>query len=136
MKETAFYLGLGALLTHELDAMSNHEWRLLPGLGGLPDDTAMTVFVALHVPLFALLIGLVASTRPGVRRVSRLVVAGFLVVHAGLHLWFTGRPEYEFSSLLSETLIFGGALCGALYLVLATRDRPETISGHARGRRT
>lgn len=122
MKDVAFYLGLGALLTHELDAMPNHEWRLLPVLGGLPDQTGMMVFVALHVPLFALLIAAIASERPTMRRVSRLLVAGFLVVHAGLHLLFSGRADYEFGSWLSETLIFGGALCGALYLVLAGRE--------------
>ena len=30
MKDVIFYLGLGAPLTHELDAMTDHEWRVLP----------------------------------------------------------------------------------------------------------
>ncbi len=122
LKEAAFYLGFGSLLTHELDAMSNHEWRLLPVLRALPDETGMMVFVALHVPLFAVLLALVASSRPRMRRLSRLAVAGFLVLHAGLHVLFMGHQGYEFSSWLSETLIFGGALCGVVYLVLALRE--------------
>ena len=45
MKDTVFYLGLGTLFTHELDAMPNHEWRVMPLLGRLPDDTGMLVFL-------------------------------------------------------------------------------------------
>jgi hypothetical protein len=51
----AFYLGLGCLFAHELDAMTQSEWRLLYVLRSLPDATAMPWFVALHVPLFGLL---------------------------------------------------------------------------------
>jgi hypothetical protein len=49
-----FYLGLGLLFTHELDAIVQGEWRLLYVLRSLPDEQAMPLFVALHVPLFAL----------------------------------------------------------------------------------
>ncbi len=55
IREIAFYLGLGSLFTHELDAVPNHEWRGLPLLGTLPDETGMWVFIAAHVPLFAIL---------------------------------------------------------------------------------
>ena len=119
--ETAFYLGLAVLLTHELDAMTHHEWRLLPLLGGLEDDVGRTVFVALHVPLFAGIIAWIASTRSRIRVLGRLAVSGFLVVHAGLHLAFTGHADYGFSSLLSIVLIFGGAFFGAVYLALHFR---------------
>ena len=44
MKKIILYLGVGALFTHELDAMTNHEWRVLPltsflgeELGSLPN---------------------------------------------------------------------------------------------------
>ncbi len=30
IRNVAFYCGFGALFTHELDAMTNHEWRVLP----------------------------------------------------------------------------------------------------------
>lgn len=118
MKDIVFYLGLGTLLTHELDAMPNHEWRVLPLVGALPDDVAPIVFVALHVPIFAALLALVGSSDPRTRSLSRLGVGVFLVVHGLLHVAFMGHAAYEFSSLLSQTLIFGGAAFGALYLVL------------------
>ena len=119
--ETAFYLGLAALFTHELDAMTHHEWRLLPLLNHLRDDVGRVTFVALHVPLFAAIIAWIASTRPRVRSLGRLVVSAFLVVHAGLHLLFTGHPDYTFHSALSYSLIFGGAICGAVYLGMRFR---------------
>jgi Family of unknown function (DUF6713) len=124
LKDLIFYLGMAALFTHELDAMPNHEWRGLPILQALPDETAMGLFVAAHVPLFALLIAAVASTTPRIRRLSRLGIAAFLVVHGALHLLSMGQPSYEFSSALSNLLIFGGSACGALYLALEAWRRP------------
>jgi len=123
MRDILFYLGLASLFTHELDAMPNHEWRGMPGLGSLPDDVAMTWFVVLHVPLFAGLIALVASGTPRTRTLSRLVVGAFLIVHGVLHASKMGDPTYEFSSLLSQALIFGGAVLGAAFLTLEVRAR-------------
>jgi hypothetical protein len=122
MKELAFYLGLGALFTHELDAMPNHEWRGLPLVGALPDDVGMAVFVALHVPLFAGVIALVASRNARIRAVSRAGIAAFMVLHGVLHALSMGDPTYEFSSALSNALIFGTAVLGVTYLVLERRS--------------
>ncbi len=123
MKDIAFYLGLGSLFTHELDAIPNHEWRGLPLLRALPDETAMVVFVAAHVPLFAVLIALVASSIPRTRKLSRLVIGAFLLLHGLLHALSIGQPSYEFSSTLSNVLIFGASAFGAVYLALEGRDR-------------
>ncbi len=120
IRDGAFFLGLGALFAHEMDAVPNHEWRGLPLLGTLPDETALPVFVAAHVPLFAILVALVASTNDRVRATARLAIGVFLVLHAVLHVASSSEPTYEFSSALSHGLIFGGAACGALYLALAT----------------
>ena len=118
IRSIAFYLGLGALFTHEIDAIPNHEWRGMPLLGTLPDETGMWVFIAAHVPLFAILIALVASQHERIRWLSRLVISVFLVVHGLLHALSASDPTYEFSSGLSRLLIFGGAALGAVYLVL------------------
>jgi hypothetical protein len=118
IKDLAFYFGISFLFTHELDAVPNHEWRGLPLLRALPDDTGMVVFVAAHVPLFAALIALVASPSHRLRTWSRLGVSAFLVVHGLLHASSMGQPTYEFSSTLSNLLIFGGSAFGALYLIL------------------
>lgn len=96
---------------------------MLPLVRSLPDDVGMAVFVALHVPLFAVLVALVASARPRVRRLSRIGIATFLIVHALMHRLFTDHPSYEFSSRLSEWLIFGGAALGAAYLAMELFDR-------------
>jgi len=122
-REFAFYLGIGSLFTHEIDAVPNHEWRGLPLLQLLPDESAMVVFIVAHVPLFAVLIALVASSNARVRALSRLGIAAFLLVHGFLHASLVGRATYEFSSTLSSLLIFGGSAFGALYLVLEAKAR-------------
>ena len=84
----------------------------------LPDETGMLVFIVAHIPLFALLVGLVASSNAQVRANSRLFISGFLVIHGVLHALFANHPDYEFSTLLSNLLIYGTAACGAMYLVI------------------
>ena len=118
MSNLFFYLGLGTLFTHELDAISNHEWRVLPILRSLPELTAMNTFILLHIPVFAVLVALVASTNVQLRERSRLGVSIFLVVHALLHFWFRNDVSYEFASTMSNVLIFGGALLGAVHIAI------------------
>ena len=122
MKNVFFYLGLATLFTHELDAFSNHEWRVIPILQSLPELVAMNTFILLHIPLFAALVALVASTNAVLRKRSRLGLSMFLIVHALLHLWFRNDVNYEFASAMSNILIFGGAIFGALYLAISYRD--------------
>jgi hypothetical protein len=122
MRNALFYLGLGTLFTHELDAIANHEWRIMPILRSLPEQAGLNTFVLLHIPLFAVLIALVASNDERLRRLSRLGVSAFLLIHAGLHVWFANEAGYEFASAMSNALIYGGALVGGLYLVISFRD--------------
>ncbi len=126
LKQACFFLGLGMLFTHELDAMPNHEWRVLPLLRALPDETGMTVFVLAHIPLFALVVALVASDVPRTRRLARLGVGAFLVMHGVLHALYMSHPAYEFASAMSGFLIFGGAALGLAYLLLEARDHRAT----------
>lgn len=118
LASAVFYIALALLLTHELDAMTHHEWRLLPGLASLSDDTGRLVFVLGHVPLFAIVVGFVASLNPRIRRRARLAVAVFVAVHAGLHQAFTGHPDYGFVAASSQLLIFGAGALGLVYLLL------------------
>ena len=121
MKNFWFLLGLGFISTHELDAVIQHEWRLLYVLRSLPEAVAANAFIALHVPLFAGLVWLTHHPQPRWRESSRLVLMGFLVVHVGLHLRLSGDALYSFHSPLSKALIFGGGLCGALYFLALLR---------------
>lgn len=125
MKEIVFYLGLGTLFTHELDAVFNHEWRVMPLVRVLPEDIGAMVFVAAHLPLFAGVMALVSGTTPRMRRNSRFGIGIFLVVHALLHTLFRSHPAYEFSSILSNSLIFGGAILGIVYLILEGIERQK-----------
>ena len=123
MKQLVFYIGLGMLFTHELDAMPNHEWRGIPILRAMPDDMGMWVFLVAHVPLFAVVIGFVASLNVRVRALTRVVVSAFLLVHGVLHAVSTGAASYEFSSLTSQVLIYGAAALGLVYLLIEGRAR-------------
>lgn len=123
LQNSIFFLGLATLFTHELDAMLNQEWRVLPLLSWLPDSSAKQVFLFAHIPLFAVLTALVSSRNIRRRLQAMAAISAFLVVHGILHLLFSTDPAYEFGSTTSNILIFGGAGLGALYLVLRYRDR-------------
>lgn len=123
MKNLLFVLGFSFLASHELDAVTQSEWRLLYVLRGLPDELAETLFVALHVPLFALMVWLYQHPRERLREGSRLALAVFLVIHVGLHLRLQADPLYSFHDLLSKALIWGGGICGLLYLLRLWSER-------------
>jgi dipeptide/tripeptide permease len=125
MKNVFLYLGVGLLFTHELDAMANHEWLVLPLTSWLSAETGQLVFVLAHIPLFAILVSLLASQRLHIRRRTEFGLCLFLVAHGVLHAAFMRHEHYAFESWLSNVLIFGGAICGLGYLVL---DRRKPIT--------
>jgi len=118
MKYLAFYLGFGTLVAHELDSMFNHEWRVVPIIRSLPDETGMIVFISAHIPIFAILVALISSKSSKTRRTTRISIGLFLVLHGLLHILFKSHPAYEFSSMFSYALIFGGSVLGITYLFL------------------
>ena len=119
-----FFLGLSFLLCHELDAVAEAEWRLLPVLSGMDDVDAYPLFVWLHVPLFALVLWWTGSTSAVVRRRSQLAVDAFLVIHAVLHTALHSHEDYTFHSTLSLACIYGAAAVGLLHGLLAWRAGP------------
>ena len=120
-----FSLGLALLLTHEMDAMTHSEWRILPLTSWLQDQTGMFYFVIMHVPAFALILWLTASTSPTLRWRAQAGIDIFLMVHVGLHTLFSGHPEYHFDGLLSLALIYGAGVFGLLHLMLILAHRPS-----------
>ena len=56
MTDLLFYLAFAGLVTHELDAVHKHEWRLLFVLRAMPDESARRAFILIHIPLFAALL--------------------------------------------------------------------------------
>lgn len=116
MEQIFLFGGLSLILTHELDAVRQREWRIFPGLARLGDEAGFQAFTALHVPLFlALLWGLFAG---GLDRGLADGLSLFLVVHVGLHLLALRHPENRFTSPLSWALIAGAGLCGAIDLLV------------------
>lgn len=128
MKNFIFYLGLALLFTHEMDAMPNHEWRVLPVLRSFPETTAEAAFVLAHVPLFALTIAFIASLNVRIRSLAQKLASAFLLIHAALHLAFSSHPDYAFSSLLSNLLIYGAAGCGLAYFLILAAQTQQHIA--------
>lgn len=128
MRIALYYLGLACLFTHELDAITHSEWRLLFVLGNMPDATALPLFVVLHVPLFFSIMWLSQHQNARVRNVTQVTVASFLVVHAALHLRLSSAPTYEFHGTLSRALILSAAVFGIAFLLARWRSRPRAES--------
>ena len=118
IKSTVFYVGLALLFTHELDAMPNHEWQVLPVLRNLTDSVGEATFVLAHIPIFAIVIACIASLNINIRSMARDIACAFLILHAFLHFAFSGHPAYQFNSVLSNSLIYGAALCGIAFLLV------------------
>lgn len=117
MRNLFFQLGFSTLLAHELDAMMQAEWRLLFVLRRFPDLLARHIFVALHIPVVAVLLWLTQHPSSLVQRWTRIVLSSFMVVHAGLHWNLRNHPLNTFMSLLSLSLIYGAGLLGFIYIV-------------------
>ena len=114
-------LMLAVLFTHELDAMTQSEWRLLYVLRSLSDEQGRWWFVAIHIPLFWALVALTHHADDHVQRASRIGVAAFCIIHALLHWRLVSDPLSTFSSTLSWSLILGAAALGGAYLGMAAR---------------
>ena len=116
-RHALFYLAFAFLMGHELDAMTQQEWRLLPLLNLMDGEAARAAFVAIHVPaIFALLWW---NGRGGA--VFHAAFGGFCAIHAGVHWAFHGHPLYTFHRALSEAMIGGAGIVGAALAVLSLR---------------
>ena len=117
MRSLLFHLGFSSLLAHELDAITQAEWRLLFVLRRFPDLLARSLFVTLHVPVVALLLWLTQHPSGVVRRWARVGLASFMTIHAGLHWNLRNHPLNTFTSPFSLSLIYGAGLLGLIYVV-------------------
>lgn len=122
-KHVLFYLGLSLLACHELDAVARHEWRLLPILDLLPDETGQTVFVVAHIPLFLVIFWLTGHRSPTIRHRSQLAIDAFLVVHAIAHFAKSNHQLYEFEGPLEWLFVYGAAVVGGSHLFVSVRRR-------------
>jgi len=96
-----FFINLAWLMTHELDAIQHHEWRILPLTSWMNEEWGYRIFVMAHIPLLA---GLMAMSRV---HEFQIAFDMFLVIHAGLHWLFRDHPQNTFNNRLSSVLIVG-----------------------------
>lgn len=126
MNDLLFHLAFAALVTHELDAVHRHEWRLLFVLRTMPDEAARRTFILIHVPLLATLFWLVAYPVESVSFWTMLGLDVFMIVHADLHRRLSSHPKYEFHTPTSRFIIYGAAVLAAVHLfsTLFTQSAP------------
>ncbi len=118
VSDLIFYAGIALLITHELDAIQRHEWRIFPFICRLRDDVAYHVFVILHVPLLVLLLWLISHPSENVRFWFQVTMDVFFIVHMGLHSLLKNHKMYEFKTVFSRIIIILIALVGLVHLVL------------------
>ncbi len=118
-----FYLGLSFLFAHELDAIKQHEWRIFPGLSNLEDNLSYQLFVALHIPLFVLILWLLCHPSEQIHFWFQLSIDGFLIIHLGLHHFFKSHDKYEFTQQFSKIIINLAALTGLIHLILLFAEK-------------
>jgi hypothetical protein len=107
-----FLVAMAFLFVHELDAIQQHEWRFFFALLPVSDTTAYRIFIAAHVPLFVLIIWNMPSSS------FQTAFDLFLIFHAVLHWALRNHPKIKFNDRFSQFWIFGGALLGAIHLVM------------------
>lgn len=109
-----FIINVAWIMTHELDAVQQHEWRVLPLTSWMSEEWGYRVFIMLHIPLFVLLMVGIES------RDFQFGFDIFLLIHVGLHWLFRHHPAYTFDNALSQFLIVGVAplAVGHLFLMM------------------
>lgn len=112
-----FLFAICFLLAHQMDAVRCQEWSILPLLNRLEDDAGYLAFVALHIPLYALLLW-IPFGGDDLNRTVIIILNLFLVFHAGLHVVLRNLPENRFGSPFSWSLFMGAGVFGAIDLLL------------------
>lgn len=110
-----FLAGLACLLAHELDAIQQQEWRFFFARIPISDRAAYQWFTGLHVPLLVFILWNLPSPS------FQIGLDVFLMIHAVLHGLLRNHPLIRFNSGFSRLWIFGGALIGAVHLLLLSR---------------
>ncbi len=118
-----FYVGMSLLVAHELDAVLQHEWRLLPVLSGLDEQTAASTFILIHIPALTILYWSAAHDRKQIREPVRLGVDGFLIAHALIHLAVQNHEAYTFHPPIETITVFGGGVAGLLHAAMVKIPR-------------
>ncbi len=116
LNDMLFYLGIALLLTHELDAIQRHEWRIFPIIRKLKDEIAYYWFTILHVPLFVLLLWLICHPSENTRFWFLISMDVFFIAHMVLHKLLNSDKKCEFVGFFSKAIIFSMGIVGMVHL--------------------
>jgi hypothetical protein len=114
MADVLFWAMISAFITHELDAVKRHEWRVLPLTSFLPERVGEQVFIWMHVPLLLILLWF---SREGANTTFAQVFSSFAIFHVLLHWLFRKHPAYEFNNFSSWAIIVLTGVLGAAHLI-------------------
>ena len=121
--DLSLILAVALLAVHEMDAMTHAEWRLLPVLGGMDDDTAREAFVFLHIPLYVGVFWAVFVS--SWKQLAGRLFSAATIAHAVAHLLLSGHEHYTFIAPIETITVYGAALAGLAHLALSFRGPPE-----------
>ncbi|MFK7924508.1 MAG: DUF6713 family protein [Bacteroidia bacterium] len=113
MNDLIFYFGITLLLLHEMDAVRQKEWHIIPAWRNLKDETGYIIFLLIHIPLYVPLFLIPCS--------GENVFVGmdiFLIFHGVFHFLIRNNPNLHFKHWYSWFCIGGAAVVGALHLIL------------------
>ena len=113
MSALLFHIMLAFFLTHEMDAVKRHEWRVLPLFSLMPERLGALLFIWLHVPLIIIILWYGAGNPESFFAQG---LSSFAVAHAGIHVMYRKHPAYEFNNAGSWILIALTAAFGTAHL--------------------
>lgn len=95
----------------------------LPGLSSLPDDTARSLFIWLHIPLYAGLLWVMfcATWRLLAGRIFSIA----MIAHAIAHFALSRHELYTFIPPIETITVYGAAFAGLTFLVLSFKGTTE-----------
>jgi hypothetical protein len=111
-----YHAMLAAFVSHELDAVKRHEWRVMPLLRRLPDRLGERFFIWAHLPLLLAILWWGEAPNP---EAFRFGLSIFAMVHVWLHWLFRKHPAYEFNNASSWALILLTGALGAGHVIAA-----------------
>ncbi|MCZ8155726.1 MAG: hypothetical protein O9264_06385 [Leptospira sp.] len=119
MENIYFCMAISFLFIHELDAIKAKEWKLFIVLKDLKEETAYTIWLALHFPLFLFPLMIVSNVfQPENEKLMKLGIDLFLIIHLFLHIRFRNDKDYQFTSIQSNIYIILTTIFAILDLTL------------------
>jgi len=106
-----FLLAVTFLFNHELDAVQQHEWRILSVPLSVSDKVAYRIFVAFHILFFGVIIWYINESW------LQIGLDVFLIAHVFIHYALRNNSNLVFT-WFSWVWILGGGILGAIHLLL------------------